>query len=81
VAEHTATKLLGTWDALRIAPIRLPTPQEIALAVKYSTLTEPEALDALAELGYQPRDAAIVLSAHGQVTVTPLPPAGTSVTG
>lgn len=81
VAQHTATSLLGTWDALRIAPIRLPSAEEIGLAVQYQTITQEEALTALGNLGYQPRDAAIVLSAHSKLQVTPLPAAGTGVTG
>jgi hypothetical protein len=73
--------LLGTWEALRQAPVRVPSVAEIGLAYKHSTITEQEALAAIGALGYQPRDAAIVLSAHSTSTVTPLPAAGTTVTG
>ena len=73
--------LIGTWDVLRAAPVRVPTAAEISLAYKHNTIDEPTALAALAALGYQPRDAVIVLSAHATTTVTPLPPPGTTVTG
>lgn len=76
-----ATNLLQTWELLRVTPIRLPSSAEIGMAVKYGTITQQQGLDALAELGYQPRDAAIVLSAHAELQVTPLPAAGTTVTG
>jgi hypothetical protein len=76
-----ADSLLQTWEILRIAPIRVPTTEEIALAVKYGTLTSDEALLALFDLGYDQRDAQIVLSAHGEVKVAPLAPVGPSVTG
>lgn len=76
-----ADKLMNTWVVLRIAPIRLPTTEEIGLAVKYGTITPDIGISELTALGYQPRDAAIVLSAHSGVTVSPLPAAGTTVTG
>lgn len=76
-----ADQLLSTYERLREAPIRVPSPREISLAAKAGTITEDEALQELANLGYQPRDAAIMLSAHLGRPVTPLPPAGTTVTG
>lgn len=74
-------ELLGTWGQLRIAPVRVPSVAQIGAAVKYGTITQAEALAELADLGYQPRDAAIVLSAGAEAQVTPLPPAGTTTTG
>jgi hypothetical protein len=76
-----AGRILGHLDAVRGSPIHLPTASEIGLAYKHGTIDEPTALAALGELGYQPRDAAIVLSAHATVLVTPLPPPGTTITG
>lgn len=81
ISPDQAQNLLSTWEVLRIAPVRLPTTTEIAKAVKYGTLTEDEALAKLKDLGYQDQDAAIVLSANGEVKVTPLPAAGTTTTG
>lgn len=81
LSSTESNALLGTWDQLRIRPLRVPTTSEIGAAVKYGTLTEAEALTELADLGYQARDAAIVLSAHAEAPVTPLPPAGTTTTG
>lgn len=81
LATDQAQSLLNTWEALRVTPIRLPSSREIGLAVKYGTITTAEGLKELADLGYQPRDAAIVLSAHSELPVTPLPAAGTTVTG
>jgi hypothetical protein len=76
-----ANVLLGVWENLRIAPVRLPTTEEIGLAVKYGTLSQADALKELSDLGYQDRDAQIVLSAHAEQQVTPLADAGTTVTG
>ncbi len=76
-----AQALLGIWDTLRIAPVRVPTPTEIGRAVKAATITEAEGLAELARLGYEPRDAAIVLSSESGAAVTPLPAAGTTTTG
>lgn len=76
-----ADQILTNWEALRVAPIRLPSAREIGGALKYGTITQDEGLAELQALGYQPRDAAIVLSAHAEVAVTPLPAAGTTVTG
>ena len=76
-----ADALLAHWEVLREQPIHLPTAREIGLALQYGTLDRQTALDELAELGYQPRDAAIVLSAHSKAKIAPLPPAGTGVTG
>lgn len=81
VSGEQAQALLTTWDQIRIAPVRLPSVSEIGAAVKYGTLDQATAMDALAELGYQPRDAAIVFSAYSEQQVTPLPPAGTGTTG
>jgi hypothetical protein len=81
VQQEQAGELLGTWEVLRESPIRVPTVAEIGGAVKYGTLTQPEAISELEALGYEPRDAAIVLSAHAEAQVTPLPPAGSTVTG
>lgn len=81
VSPDQAAKLLGYWETLRIAPVRLPSVSEIAKAVKYQTIDQAEALAALGELGYQPRDAAIVLSGEGEFQVAPLPPAGTGTIG
>lgn len=76
-----ADAIMAHWDALREQPIHLPTAREIGLAMQYGTIDQQTALAELAELGYQPRDAAIVLSAHSKAKITPLPPAGTTVTG
>lgn len=76
-----AQSLLSTWDTIRFAPVRVPTAGEIGKAFQYGTIDQAEALAALGELGYQDRDAAIVLSAGSTVLVTPLPPAGTGVIG
>lgn len=81
VPDAQATAILASWDALRKEPVRLPTAAEIGLAYKYSTITEAIAIEALEALGYQPRDAVIVLSAHATVKVEPLPAAGSTVTG
>lgn len=81
VSGAQASSLLNTWNTLRIAPVRVPSASDIAKAVKYGTIDQAEALAALAELGYQPRDAAIVLSANGEIAVTPLPAAGSGVVG
>lgn len=81
VTGDQASNLLATWDNLRIAPVRVPSPTEIGGAWKYGTITQAEGLAALEVLGYQPRDAAIVLSSYGEGQVTPLPAAGTTVTG
>lgn len=81
VSHAQATNLLGTWDVLRVEPVRVPTAAQIGAAVKYGTITQEEALRELAQLGYQDRDAAIVLSASSESAVTPLPPAGTTTTG
>jgi hypothetical protein len=63
------------------APIRVPSVREIGLATAAGTITQDEALSELESLGYQDRDAAIVLSAYTKTKVTPLPPAGSTVTG
>lgn len=76
-----AQLLLSTYETLRQAPIRLPNTRDIGLAVKSGTITVEEGLAELERLGYQPRDAAITLSAHAGVKITPLPPAGNTVTG
>lgn len=81
IPPDQAAQLLGTWDTLRIAPIRLPSVAEIGGAVKYGTITQEEGLAKLAQLGYQDQDAAIVLSASSQSQITPLPPPGTTTTG
>lgn len=80
VSATQAQQLLGIWEALRIAPVRVPSAAQIAKAVEYGTLTQEQALQELADLGYQDRDAAIVLSAEGEVKVTPLPGPGTTTT-
>lgn len=81
VSAAQAASLMSTWETLRIAPVRVPSASEIGAAYKYQTITEDEGLAALAELGYQPRDAAIVLSSYAEAQVKPLPPAGTGVIG
>ena len=65
--------LLQIWSVDRIIPNRLPTTDQISKAVKYGTLTADEALAKLELLGYTAYDAAIVLSAEGELQVTPLP--------
>ena len=67
------TELLSVWSVDRIAPIRVPSTDQISKAVKYGTLSQGEALAKLEVLGYTPYDAAIVLSAEAEVQVTPLP--------
>lgn len=81
IDANLADQILNTWEALKEQPIHLPTASEIGAAVKYGTIDNATALDELGKLGYQPRDAAIVLSAHAEVAVTPLPGPGTTVTG
>lgn len=81
VSGDQADALLSTWNTLRIAPIRLPSVQEIGLAAKAGTIDQATALDELASLGYQARDAAIVLSAHSGAAVKPLPEKGDGTTG
>lgn len=76
-----AQQLLDYWGVLRDEPIRLPSVASIGKAVKYGTLTQAEALSELEALGYQPRDAAIELSAESETAITPLPAAGTTITG
>lgn len=81
VPDSQADALMETWEALRVAPIRLPAPREIGRAVKSGTITTTQGMEEMAKLGYEPRDAAIVLSAYSGAAVTPLPGAGESVTG
>jgi hypothetical protein len=81
VSSGQATTLLQTWNELRIQPLRVPTTAEIAGAVKYGTLTPAQGLAKVADLGYEPEDAAIVLSAGAEQAITPLPVAGTTTTG
>lgn len=76
-----ATSLLRTWEAVRVQPIRLPAPREIGRAVKAGTITTAEGLEEMHRLGYQDRDAAIMLSAYSGTAITPLPPEGTTITG
>lgn len=76
-----ADDILGHWQALREAAVRVPSTAEIGLAVKYGTLNQDEAMTALEALGYEPRDAAIILSAHSGAAVSPLPAAGATITG
>lgn len=78
IPDAQQTLLLGTWEQLRIAPIRVPSTTEIGLALKAGTITIDQGLAELANMGYQPQDAAIVLSAHSGVLITPLPAPGTS---
>lgn len=81
ISPEQARALLTTWGELRIQPLRVPTTTEIGKAVKYGTLTQAEGLAKLADLGYQPEDAAIVLSSESESPIAPLPPAGTTTTG
>lgn len=81
IPAEQADDILKHWDVLRVEPLRVPTTREIGLAAKSGTITVDEGLDELAALGYQPRDAAIVLAAHLGKPITPLPPAGTGVLG
>lgn len=81
IGSEQADTLLKTWDVLRVTPIRLPTAREIGRAVKAGTITNPEGLVELERLGYEPRDAAIVLSSYSGAPVSPLPAPGGSVTG
>jgi hypothetical protein len=81
VPGDQAANLLNTWNALRIAPVRVPSASDISKAFEYKTITQDEALAALAELGYQARDAAIVLSANAEAAIAPLPGAGSTTTG
>lgn len=81
IPDDRAQALLKTAEQLRIAPLRLPSTRDIGLAVKSGTITVEEGLDELGKLGYEPRDAAITLSAHAGVKISPLPPAGATVTG
>jgi len=81
VDDAQAQAVLSTWDAVRVEPVRVPSVSEIGAAVKYGTLTQAQALDELANLGYEARDAAIVLSAHAQAQVSPLPAPGDGTIG
>lgn len=81
VPASQADRILEQWQILHDAPIRLPTVRAIGRAVKYGTLTQDDALAELAALGYQPRDAVIELSSELGAAITPLPPAGSTVTG
>lgn len=81
VPATQADEILQQWEVLADAPIRLPSVRAISRAVKYGTLTEAEALEELADLGYQPRDAAIELTSELGKAVAPLPPAGSTITG
>ena len=81
ISQDQIDQLLDLWQQLRIAPIRVPSEAQIAGAVKYGTLTEAQALAMLADLGYQPLDAAVVLSSGSEQQITPLPPAGTTTVG
>jgi hypothetical protein len=65
--------LLSVWSVDRIAPIRLPSTDQISKAVKYGTLTQDDALRKLEVLGYTAEDAAIILSAEAEIKITPLP--------
>jgi hypothetical protein len=76
-----ADHILAQWTVLRIAPIHLPNAREIGLALKVGTITQQQGLDALGELGYQGRDAEIVLSAYSGAKIAPLSNPGTTVTG
>jgi hypothetical protein len=81
LSSEQAGQLVGTWDQVRVQPLRVPSASDIGKAYQYKTITQQEGLDALSELGYQPRDAAIVLSANSEQQVTPLPEPGTTTTG
>jgi hypothetical protein len=76
-----AAKILATWEVLREQPIRVPSPTEIGGAVKYGTITQTQGIAELTSLGYEARDAAIVLSAHAEGQVKPLPDAGDGIAG
>lgn len=73
VASDQAASLLETWSLLQVEPVRVPSADEIGKAVEYGTLTQAQALSKLEILGYEPEDAAIVLSAYSEAQV-PLPP-------
>jgi hypothetical protein len=81
LAPGEVTNLLQTWQVLQVQPVHLPSAGEIGKALKYGTIDQATALEELAALGYQPRDAAIVLSASAETTIKPLPAPGTGVTG
>ena len=67
------SELLSIWSVDRIAPVRIPSSDQIAKAVKYGSLSVDEALSKLEILGYTPYDAAIVLSAESEQQIKPLP--------
>ena len=71
--ETRSAELLSIWSVDRIAPIRVPSTDQIAKAVKYGSLSVDEALSKLEILGYTPYDAAIVLSAESEQQIKPLP--------
>lgn len=81
VQQGVIGPLLAIWEVVREKPIRLPTTEEIAKAVLYGTITQAEGLEELALLGYEPRDAAIVLSSYSELKIEPLPGPGRGVTG
>jgi hypothetical protein len=81
IAADQAAAILDVWQTVRTAPIRVPSVREIGLATKAGTITQDEALEELASLGYEGRDAQIVLSAYLTTKVGPLSPPGATVTG
>lgn len=76
-----ADDLLATWESLRTQPIHLPNAREIGMAVRYGTITGEQGQQKLEDLGYQPEDAAIILTAYSHEAITPLPPPGSTITG
>lgn len=81
LSPERAKAVMSRWEVLAASPIRVPSVFEISKAMKAGTITQDEAIREIEQLGYQPRDAVIVLSAHAGVKVPSLPPAGTTVTG
>lgn len=81
IGADQAQKLLSIWATLRVAPIRVPTVSEIGKAMQYGTITQATAINQIENLGYQPLDAQIVLSAYSEAPITPLASEGTTVTG
>jgi hypothetical protein len=76
-----ADRILEIWEALADQPVRLPSVSDIGKAVKYGTLTQAQALDEIEALGYQGRDAQIMLSANSELAIAPLLSKGDGVGG
>jgi hypothetical protein len=75
VPADRITELLTEWVIDRTANVKILTPAQIATAVDYEVITEPEGLAEIERLGYTPYDAWILLSnrAKGPLPNKPAP--------